>query len=224
MDHPQAVNTSATERYILGEMTDEEREGFEEHYFSCRECADDVRAAAVMGDGARAGLARGGVTAPERRTVLPLRSVSRGWRPSVALPWAAAAALALAVGYQTIEGPLALRQASGPLQLTSLTPATLRPASRGQEPVVSPGPGGVVTLAVDLGSRQFDHSIHYELRHADGPVIGSGEAPAPDAGGPLLLMVPGSMLKASEHYLLTLESPGVPDLTPEAYRFTVRAP
>jgi hypothetical protein len=219
MDHLRAVTTLATERYILGEMTDEERESFEEHYFSCPECADDVRAAAIMGDGVRGGLARG-ATAGEHRTVWPLPSQRRGWRPSIALPWAAAAALAIAVGYQTIAGPL-VRGRSTPLPLT---PSTLRPASRGQEPVVSPGPGGVVTLAVDLGSGQFDRHIQYELRQADGGLIASGDAPAPDPGAPLLLMLPGAMLNASGHYVLTLRNPGLPGLTPEDYRFTVRAP
>jgi hypothetical protein len=222
MEHVQAVNTLATERYILDEMTAEERESFEEHYFSCPECAEDVRAGAIMRDGARSGLARAGsASAVEHRAVLPLRGAGRAWRPSIALPWAAAAALALAVGYQTIEGPLVSRPASGALPLT---PSTLRPASRGQEPAVSPGAGGIVTLAVDLGTGQFDHVIRYELRRADGGMIASGEAPAPDPGGPLLLMLPGSMLSASGHYVLVLKNPAAPGLTPESYRFTVRAP
>jgi hypothetical protein len=222
MDHLQAVNALATERYILGEMTDEERESFEAHYFSCAECADDVRAAALMSEGARRGLAgAGAATAREHETVVPMRTRRHGWRASIALPWAAAAALAIAVGYQTIAGPSILRQASVPIPLV---PSTLRPVSRGPEKAVSLGPGGVITLAVDLGSSQFDHQIQYELRQADGGVIASGDAPAPDSGAPLLLMLPGAMLKASGHYVLTLRNPGLPGLTPEAYRFTVRAP
>jgi hypothetical protein len=222
MDHLQAVDTLATERYILDEMTDEERESFEAHYFSCPECAEDLRAAAMMGDGVRDGLARGGAPlAGEHRTVLPMRPMRHSWRPSIALPWAAAAALALALGYQTIAGPSVSRQASAPLPLM---PSTLRPASRGQEGIVSPGPGGVVTLAVDLGSGQFDRDLQYELRRADGGMIASGDAPAPDPGAPLLLMLPGAMLKASGHYVLTLRNPAPPGLTPATYRFTVRAP
>ena len=56
MTHEEAVSTLASERYLLEEMSGPERETFEEHYFSCVECADDVRAGGVMRDGVRAGL------------------------------------------------------------------------------------------------------------------------------------------------------------------------
>jgi len=44
MEHELAVKNQAVERYFLGEMTPEEKEAFEEHYFLCELCADDVRA------------------------------------------------------------------------------------------------------------------------------------------------------------------------------------
>src|SRR5260370_42341234 len=54
MDHETAVRTGATERYLLGELTGEDREGFEEHYFMCPECAEDVRALTVFAANAKA--------------------------------------------------------------------------------------------------------------------------------------------------------------------------
>jgi hypothetical protein len=106
----------------------------------------------------------------------------------------------------------------------ALTPATLRPASRGQEAVLSPGPGGGVTLAVDLGGAQFDHDIRYELARADGKTIASGDAATPASGAPLLLMLPAATLKGSEQFVLTLHNPGAPGLTPTTYRFRLRTP
>src|SRR3954462_4814607 len=109
MDHQQAMKTLAIERYLLEEMPQDEREAFEAHYFSCAECAEDARAAAQMLDGVADGLARSDaapVAHSERREVLPFRAAKRRWRTSVALPWAAAALLAVGLGYQTIEGPL----------------------------------------------------------------------------------------------------------------------
>ena len=35
MNHVEAVKTLAIERYLLEEMTPEERDAFEEHFFSC---------------------------------------------------------------------------------------------------------------------------------------------------------------------------------------------
>ena len=105
----------------------------------------------------------------------------------------------------------------------ALTPATLRPASRGQEAIVSPGPNGVLTLAVDLGGAQFDRGIQYELTTADGRVVASGEAPVPVAGAPLLLMFSGSAVISSDRYALTLKGERAP-LTLAPYRFRVKAP
>ena len=53
MDHETAVRTGATERYLLGDLTGEDRDGFEEHYFMCPECADDVRALTVFAANAK---------------------------------------------------------------------------------------------------------------------------------------------------------------------------
>src|SRR6266568_8683944 len=54
MDHETAVQTGATERYFLGELTGQDRDGFEEHYFMCPECAEDIRALTVFAANARA--------------------------------------------------------------------------------------------------------------------------------------------------------------------------
>jgi len=42
MNHQQALEEHATERYLLGEMTAEERRAFEEHYLECAECLEAV--------------------------------------------------------------------------------------------------------------------------------------------------------------------------------------
>src|SRR5262245_2814784 len=143
MEHQEAVATLAAERYLLGDMTSAERESFEAHFFECGECAADVHTGAVMREGVRSGLVK------DLPAVEPARRFS--WRPAILLPWAAAASFALLAGYQT------LRPAAGPaLGPLALAPVTLRPATRGEAPRVTPGPGGIVTLAVDLGGEAFD--------------------------------------------------------------------
>jgi len=44
MDHQEAVSLGATERYLLGTLDEEQLEAFEEHFFGCLDCAEDVRA------------------------------------------------------------------------------------------------------------------------------------------------------------------------------------
>ena len=48
MDHKSAIQTNAVERYLLGEMPVEERDSFEEHYFACTTCAEDIRLGSAM--------------------------------------------------------------------------------------------------------------------------------------------------------------------------------
>jgi anti-sigma factor RsiW len=43
MDHIEAIRTRAAERYVLKQLNAKETEEFEEHYFSCVECAEEVR-------------------------------------------------------------------------------------------------------------------------------------------------------------------------------------
>ena len=95
MDHREAQDTKASERYLLGELSELERFAFEEHYFECRECAEDVRAGAAMARGIRA-LAREGT-----REVAASPRWWKGWMPVLA-PSMAACALACIAGYQAL--------------------------------------------------------------------------------------------------------------------------
>jgi len=53
MDHADATLTGAAERYVIGDMEEQERERYEAHFFCCADCADEVRAAARFVENAR---------------------------------------------------------------------------------------------------------------------------------------------------------------------------
>jgi hypothetical protein len=53
MNHQEAENTKATERYLLREMTEQERLAFEDHYLSCSECLEAVTFGADFLDAGR---------------------------------------------------------------------------------------------------------------------------------------------------------------------------
>jgi|SRR5579859_8077094 len=48
MDHETAVQLQAAERYVLDEFSPEERADFEDHFFGCPGCADEVRSATIL--------------------------------------------------------------------------------------------------------------------------------------------------------------------------------
>ena len=57
MDHTEATRELMTERYLLGELSPAQKDAFEEHFFSCGECAEAVAQGAYFVDNARAALA-----------------------------------------------------------------------------------------------------------------------------------------------------------------------
>ena len=202
MTHHQAVEKLAVERYLLDEMPEIERFAFEEHLFDCDICAADVRSGAVMCEGVEAGLLPAGDARPEaegrrqkaegrrqeeegvrqkaegtRQNEVPSVTPSRasGWR--VVLPWAVAASLAVAGGYQSLWVVPDLRsRVIGP---TVLSPVTLRGASRGTEPTLTRPATGAISLAVDLTGVAAGARLTYDLRAADGRSVASGTAAAP---------------------------------------------
>src|SRR5690349_10073309 len=95
MDHQVASNTHAVERYLLGEMPSEERDAFEEHYFTCAQCAEDLQAASRLVRDMKGAL---GEIEPARKRSSP------GWlswlQPQVLIPARTALVLAVFVGYQ----------------------------------------------------------------------------------------------------------------------------
>jgi hypothetical protein len=61
VNHQEAIAASAVEKYLLDEMPLAQRDDFEEHYFSCTECAADLRATAAFLDAAKQELRAGAI-------------------------------------------------------------------------------------------------------------------------------------------------------------------
>lgn len=101
MDHSEAVRSKAAERYLLGEMTSSAREEYEDHFFGCVECAQEVQAGAAFVDAARDVLGSEAVSAT--RVKAERKPSSWAWllRPAFAIP--AMALLLLIVGYQNLR-------------------------------------------------------------------------------------------------------------------------
>jgi len=53
MDHNDAIQLQAAVKYVLGELSQVQRDEYEEHYFDCAECAVDIKALATFADTAR---------------------------------------------------------------------------------------------------------------------------------------------------------------------------
>ncbi len=72
MEHTQAVEIKAVERYLLGELAPSSQEEFEEHFFDCKKCSEDLRIGTLFLDTTKEVLATDSVlhrtrSAPRRR-------------------------------------------------------------------------------------------------------------------------------------------------------------
>jgi hypothetical protein len=123
MDHNEAIQLQTAEKYVLGELSEAARNEFEEHFFDCAECAQDMRAAAVFVDTTREVLSKQLKNAPVEERM----GARAGWfawlRPVVAVP--AFAVLLIALAYQSLvtvpQWKNAAAQATSPRVLTTLS-------------------------------------------------------------------------------------------------------
>jgi Putative zinc-finger len=130
-EHTFADVEDAPERYLLGQMSEADRERYEQHFFACPRCAEEVKATARFMDTCRDLLA-----APQPK-VLPWR---RAWFPRTStaiVSGALAATLALAV-YQNVFTIPALRQSATPGALTAFSFVAFNSRGAADRTIVAP--------------------------------------------------------------------------------------
>jgi hypothetical protein len=108
MKHEEAITSLAVERYLLGEMGDDERSAFEAHYLNCAECLEAVAFADEFMEQARP-VARH-LQAREATNMAPAQEagfISRllAGLKSPAPAWALVLVLAAITTYQTVHRP-----------------------------------------------------------------------------------------------------------------------
>lgn len=155
MEHERAVRNLAVESYLLGEMTPGERDAFEEHYFECGICAEDVRTASQFIEDAKGilGSDRSYVPAPAPgREIREPRSPGWNWaawlQPQFAVALVAVFGIVAAVEtFSTIPGlKRQVSEISAPRPVRSMV---LRPQTRGASTVLTVRQGEPVLLTLD---------------------------------------------------------------------------
>jgi hypothetical protein len=219
VEHEEATTTYAAERYVLGELSPEERELFEQHYFDCALCAEDVRDLVCVTDGARRMLVE------EKRAAEPVRPPAENgssfwarlgqyWqRPAYALAGAAAAlGLTFTTGYQVAAG----RYEVQPQAVASIV---LRPESRGESTLIQPSQiGPFVLLEADAPAGV---PLQWEIRRAgETSVLFHGDVQPLAEGTSLKLTFSASQLAPAE-YILSLRDSQSAAPAPVTYRFRV---
>jgi anti-sigma factor RsiW len=195
--------TMLAERYILGELPDDARDHFEDHYFGCVECAASVSMLSHLREVVRMEPEGHAERTDAAEKPESFRNGLSTWLPRlwpIRLQSAvvmAALSLAVITGYQNVQ----LRNRVQPRVLRSVT---LQPATRGDLPVLRSGSeGGFVLLEMDLPGAAGP--LAWALTGKGQRTVMSGSGDAPEPGLLFKILLPESGL-GSDRYTLTVRS------------------
>jgi len=201
MKHEDALREMSIERYLLGELTGDSRNSFEEHLFDCVECALELKAGVALLEGARLELAANPrqVSAPRKSSYWFEWLLSPVW-----LAPALATCLALVI-YQSVFVVPHLRkelaESKAPAVLNSLV--LTGGAARGEaSPRVSAPADGFFLLSVDIPADAEYSSYVCTLYSPSGKLVWSGEVTSERAKDAVQIQVPSAVTQAGENTLL----------------------
>ena len=208
MDHNEATQQMFAERYLLGELTPELRDAFEEHAFDCPECSVDLRAGATFIGAAKAELpkiAEASAAMPKPAIIRPAKKKMdwQAWlRPAFAIP--VFAALLALIAYQNLDTIPALRKAASE---PSVLPSTaFHAGTRGatHTSVEADRTQGAI-LSIDLPLESGYTSFAFDLYDPQGKHLWTRTVAASKAGadsdGAVSLIIPGIGLTQSSYSL-----------------------
>jgi hypothetical protein len=214
MNHTEAVEQMAAERYLLDELNPDIRGAFEEHFFDCPECAVDLRAGAVFVAETKIQLPKIMESFTTLTKVAKPREKQQSfwvslWRPAFAAP--AFATLLLVLLYQNTVTLPALREASSQPRVVRVAP--LRGATRGGEHIaIAADRAHGVALPVDLFTGPGmppAASYAFDLRDPQGKEAWTATiaAPASTDDQSFSVVIPGATLRNGS-YTLSVTSVG----------------
>jgi len=206
MDHNEAIQLQAAVKYVLGELSQVQRDEYEEHYFDCAECAIDIKALATFADTTREVL-RQEKADQFAKDLVPARSGWLRWlQPVAAVP--AFAALLLIIAYQNAVTIPQLKDVPSRAvpevygQTFLIQPSDTR---RGNETPVNETPLEVrpnegFLLQLDFIPSSTFPSYLCQLRDESGRVLQQVAVPADKAKQELHLPVPAGLLSHPGKY------------------------
>jgi hypothetical protein len=206
MDHKTAERTMAVEKYLLEEFTAEQKDDFEEHFFSCEECALELKLGAAFMAHAKESLKAVPAVAPAATPVkTPRRDRFRWFSPAFALP-AMAFMLGLVVFQNLVQLPELHRSLNALNAPEVLTSADLKSGgSRGSEDVVRVKDGALFQLTIDIPDTANVAHIA-ELYDASGRRLWTVAVPEDAPKDGLALKMPGDLPAGS--YSLVVKQAG----------------
>lgn len=208
MNHQDALQEMAVERYLLGELSGVSLDSFEEHLFECPECATDVKAGATFIDASRTELMFPRRAAPPNMERTPPR-----WTSWLTSPWTLGPALAaclLVLSFQLfVVQPrikLEVARADAPAVLNPLVLANAGARGDSIPEVVAPEHGSF-TISLDVPTTGGFSSYRGSLYAPDGSLLWQTTISPEQARDALLINVPTGKVKEGLNTFLIQGSP-----------------
>jgi hypothetical protein len=205
MDHSFAIENHTAERYLLNELDEVERDAYEEHFFCCPECADEIKSASDFIEAARHAVQN--ELKAEIYSHAARRSIwgswLNGWRSMLQPFPAAACALLVAVaglaGYQnSVTIPRLSQAASAQL----ITVAPILRDSRAEIKVITIPKGGSFALPFEIPPANY-RSYEASVVTASGvKKLSLSNISAVEAKNPLTIFVPVGALEPGRYAVL----------------------
>jgi hypothetical protein len=202
MDHNEAVQELAVERYLLDDLGPEAREAFEEHLFDCTECSLDLRAGTFFVEEAKVQLPGLASPAPARSPG-PKRTDWFAWlKPAFAAP--AFAAMLAVIGYQNLATIPSLRAASTEPRLVPWV--SFHTGTRGDAHLSVPADRSQgAGVLIELSQESTYTTYTFDLYDPQGKLFWTHTAPVSNQAGAgvgtFSLVVPGAGLEQGAYSL-----------------------
>jgi|HubBroStandDraft_1064217.scaffolds.fasta_scaffold188324_2 hypothetical protein len=217
MEHTDVVRLRAAEKYVLGELTPELREQFEEHYFDCPECAVDVQALTKFVTAGRQVFEEDAKSKAPSRIDRVERQGWLGWlRPVIAVP--AMAALAAVVLFQAAVTIPHLKEQLAGQQTAQVYESSYRVqgVTRGQTvSKVTVAPNESFALDFDFTPSQTFPSYKGSLVDPAGQTVFGFDVSGAAANKELHLVIPGDQAKAGTYQLIFVGENGTQGSAPK---------
>ena|SRR6266702_1841970 len=195
MNHQDALQEMAVERYLLGELSGATLDRFEEHLFECPQCVMDLQAGTTFIDAAR------GELKAVARVAVQEKERSRGWISWLTSPRFLAPALAACLLVVAVESFVLLprmrrevAQVETPAVLNNLVLANAGARGDSVAEIVAPEHGAFL-LSVDVPARSGFSSYLCSLYSPSGTLVWQTTVSPQQASDALLIHVPTGRTK-----------------------------
>jgi hypothetical protein len=210
MEHSEAVRLNAAEKYLMGELTDAQRDEYEEHYFDCVACGEELKATVAFVASAKEVAREGEAGRAEEKASARARGDWLAWlRPAFVVPAFAALVLLAVVSYQNGVTIPSLKNGASE-QSTAIMSSSLHlmgSVRGGSEegntaPKLQVRPGESFLLNFDFTPSRTSSTYRWELRDEADHVVRQGSVDGEKTNREVSLAVLGGVERAGRYSLV----------------------